>query len=70
MYFNPMPRKRRFINPGEIHHVMSRGLDGMPLFLDDEDREKFITTVGNVTHRDGVAFIALTPKQLDRYLNT
>jgi REP element-mobilizing transposase RayT len=48
MYFNPMPRKRRFINPGEIHHVMSRGLDGMPLFLDDEDREKFIKTTGNI----------------------
>jgi hypothetical protein len=37
-----MPRKRRICLAGEVHHVMSRGLDGTSLFLDDEDRAVFL----------------------------
>lgn len=41
-----MPRKRRIVLAGEVHHVMSRGLDGMSLFKNDEDREMFLA-IGN-----------------------
>jgi putative transposase len=37
-----MPRKARLFVPGCLHHVMSRGLDGIALFRDDEDRWKFL----------------------------
>ncbi len=32
-----MPRTRQLEYPGEIHHVMARGLDGMLLFHDDTE---------------------------------
>lgn len=42
-----MPRRRRIIVPGEIHHVMSRGLNGMTLFKDAHDRKQFLTILSN-----------------------
>ena len=41
-----MPRKRRIAIIGEIHHVMSRGLEGKEIFRDDDDREKFLSITG------------------------
>jgi DUF2075 family protein len=38
-----MPQKRHLTIPGEIHNVMSRGIDGMDLFRDDTDRERFVS---------------------------
>ena len=35
-----MPRKRRLESPGEIHHVMARGLDGMLLLKDESDKQQ------------------------------
>jgi REP element-mobilizing transposase RayT len=35
-----MPRKSRLEIPGEVHHVMTRGLNGMTIFRDDADYEK------------------------------
>jgi putative transposase len=43
-----MPRKRRIVVPGEIHHVMARGIDGKDIFKDDEDRQKFLDIFGSV----------------------
>jgi REP element-mobilizing transposase RayT len=40
-----MPRRARLFVPGCLHHVMSRGLDGMDLFRDDEDRLFFLKLV-------------------------
>jgi REP element-mobilizing transposase RayT len=46
-----MPRKRRLTIPGEIHHVMSRGIDGMDLFRDDADRGRFVSLLArNLPH--------------------
>jgi putative transposase len=36
-----MPRKRRIIVSGEIHHVMARGFEGMDIFRDIEDYRFF-----------------------------
>ncbi|MBD3315229.1 MAG: hypothetical protein GF344_05545 [Chitinivibrionales bacterium] len=37
-----MPRKARIEIPGEVHHVMARGLDGMEIFRCDENRRWLI----------------------------
>lgn len=37
-----MPRAHRFEFPGSLVHVMARGLKGMDIFRDDEDRSLFL----------------------------
>ena len=37
------PRKALITAPGAVHHVMSRGIDGRPLFRGDEDRRGFLS---------------------------
>lgn len=36
-----MPRAARIDAPGALHHVIARGIEGRPLFHDDEDRADF-----------------------------
>jgi putative transposase len=43
-----MPRPPRFQEPAAIYHVTSRGTEGRPIFLDDLDREIFLTTLAEV----------------------
>jgi len=38
-----MPRKPRLSIPGALHHVMARGIEGRPIFNDDEDRKFFLS---------------------------
>ena len=40
-----MPRSLRIEYPGAIYHVMNRGDRREPIFLDDVDQEKFLTTL-------------------------
>jgi len=40
-----MPRKARIIVPGAVHHVMSRGIDGRPIFRSEKDREKLLLLI-------------------------
>jgi len=47
IYFYHMPRKKRIALIGEIHHVMSRGLDGDKIFRDDTDRKKLLSIIAN-----------------------
>lgn len=37
-----MPRGPRLDAPGVLHHVMARGIDRQPIFLDDRDRDDFV----------------------------
>jgi len=37
-----MPRMARLEMPGSLYHVMARGIDGMKIFGDDEDRKEFL----------------------------
>ena len=37
-----MPRSARIKSPTEIYHVMLRGINRQPIFLDDEDRRRFL----------------------------
>jgi len=37
-----MPRRARLFVPGCRHYIMSRGLDGMDIFRDDDYRRTFV----------------------------
>jgi REP element-mobilizing transposase RayT len=37
-----MPRKARIDNPGALHHIMARGIEGRPIFQNDYDRKDFL----------------------------
>ncbi len=41
-----MPRQLRIEYEGAIYHVMNRGDQGEAIFIDDDDRRKFLTTLG------------------------
>ena len=38
-----MPRHARIDIPGLLHHVIVRGIEKRPIFLDDQDREEFLS---------------------------
>ena len=40
-----MPRAARKKSSTGIYHVMLRGINGQPVFLDDEDNEKYLQTL-------------------------
>src|ERR1043166_5772249 len=48
-----MPRKLRVEYPGAIYHVMNRGDRREPVFRDDEDRERFLETLGEACLKTG-----------------
>jgi REP element-mobilizing transposase RayT len=37
-----MPRQARLVSPGLLQHVIGRGIERSPIFLDDDDRENFV----------------------------
>jgi REP element-mobilizing transposase RayT len=41
-----MSRKLRIEYPGAMYHVMNRGDQREDIFRDDEDRQKFLSTLG------------------------
>jgi REP element-mobilizing transposase RayT len=41
-----MPRQARLDMPGALHHIMIRGINKSDIFIDDEDREKFLERLG------------------------
>lgn len=48
-----MARPIRLEFPGAIYHVTTRGSDGEDIFIDDEDRQQFLTVLGEVVSRSG-----------------
>ncbi len=53
-----MPRRARLDAPGTLHHVMIRGLEGKKIFYDDEDRENFLSRVGQLAKSNGERVMA------------
>ncbi len=53
-----MPRGARLDAPGTLHHVMVRGIEGMNIVEDDEDREYFVTRLGLVATGTGTSVYA------------
>jgi REP element-mobilizing transposase RayT len=41
-----MPRQARLDIPGALHHIMIRGINRSPIFLDDQDRQRFLDRLG------------------------
>jgi REP-associated tyrosine transposase len=48
-----MARKLRVQYPGAIYHVMNRGDRREPIFKDDEDRRRFVETLGQACAKTG-----------------
>lgn len=71
-----MPRRRRSYCPGIPVHVVQRGVNRQPSFFSDQDRRLYLTTLGTMCERFGVAIHAyvlmtnhvhllLTPSSVD-----
>ena len=48
-----MARPIRLEFPGAIYHVTTRGNEGDDIFVDDQDRQQFLTVLGEVVSRAG-----------------
>jgi len=46
-------RKLRVEYPGAIYHLINRGDRREPIFRDDEDRERFMATLGEACVKTG-----------------
>ena len=50
-----MARKSREKSSTEIYHIMLRGIDKRDIFLDEEDREKFLSFLSKAKQKSGNA---------------
>ena len=55
-----MPRQARLDAPGILHHVMVRGIEGCPIFLDDQDRQDFVSRISELVEMTGTRVLAWT----------
>ena len=44
-----MPRQPRLDAPGTLHHVIIRGIEKRPIVADAEDRQQFVSRLGQLT---------------------
>jgi len=42
-----MPRQARLDMPGALHHIMMRGINRSPIFVDEEDKRNFLNRLGS-----------------------
>ena len=50
-----MPRVARIVSPGIAHHVTQRGNRGQDIFLDDEDRKRYLVLLKRYAPREGLS---------------
>ena len=67
-----MARKLRVEYPGAVYHVMDRGDRREPIFQDDEDRRRFIRTLGEACGKTGwqVQALCLLPNHFHLVVET
>ena len=67
-----MARKLRVEYPGAIYHVMNRGDRREPIFRDDEDRQRFLETLGEACAKTGwqVHALCLMPNHFHLVVET
>jgi putative transposase len=53
-----MPRQPRLDAPGALHHVMGRGIDGVKIFSNREDREDFLERLADLCGADALSIYA------------
>jgi len=49
-----MPRGARIHVPGELHHVMVRGIERGAIFQDDQDRRRLLDRISGVFQEERV----------------
>jgi putative transposase len=67
-----MARKLRVQYPGAIYHVLNRGDRREPIFRDDEDRQRFLATLGEACAKTGwqVHALCLMPNHFHLVVET
>ncbi len=55
-----MPRQARLDAPGILHHVMVRGIEGCPIFHDDQDRQNFVSRISELVEMTETKVVAWT----------
>lgn len=59
MLYGPgMPRKARIDAPGDLHHIILRGIERRKRFEDDTDRVNFLDRLGKVLSETGTKCFA------------
>ena len=53
-----MPRQPRLDTPGALHHVMGRGIDGIKIFRNKNDREDFLSRLETLCERKALSIYA------------
>ena len=53
-----MPRQPRLDAPGALHHVMGRGIDGVPIFRNKKDREDFLERLADLCRANALSVYA------------
>ena len=53
-----MPRVARLDAPGTLHHVMIRGIEGVDIFRDDQDRQTFVSRIDPLVKNTGTRILA------------
>jgi REP element-mobilizing transposase RayT len=67
-----MPRQSRIDAPGALHHVIARGINRRRIFDDDQDRDRFVSRLGEVLTGSGTRCCAwaLMPNHFHLLLRT
>ena len=53
-----MPRQARLDAPGTLHHIIIRGIEGTPIFLNDQDRQNFLSRIDPLVDKTGARILA------------
>jgi len=53
-----MARLRRLVVPGQVHHLVQRGHNAQPVFVDDEDRRLFLAALQDALRSHSVVLHA------------
>ena len=53
-----MARRARLDAPGILHHVMVRGIEGCPIFRDEQDRDGFVSRIRQRVKKTGTKILA------------
>jgi putative transposase len=67
-----MPRQARIDAPGALHHIIARGIERGKIFRDDQDRDFFVTRLGDLVVRTQTKCLAwaLIPNHFHLLLKT
>jgi REP element-mobilizing transposase RayT len=53
-----MGRRSRIHYPGAVYHVMARGVDGCGIYIDDVDRNRFLSDLHRIISESGASLLA------------